>query len=109
MIKITITDDNENSSTYSLKSYDIKIEKDSVIIKVEMLEMNKIFTYELRPDERFQSVEDIAKYLKKTIEEVQDTGSTLKISEGLIRMYITIGYELDGKLECAQFTASKIH
>lgn len=109
MIKITITDDNENSSTYSLKSYDIKIEKDSVIIKVEMLEMNKIFTYELRPDERFRRVEDIAEYLKKTIEEVQDVGSTLKISEGLIRMYITISYELDGKLECAQFTASKIH
>lgn len=106
MSYFNISDENDNVNSYILVSYELNRQEESVIVKFNS--MNFSVAYELRPDVRFKTVDDIKNYLDQLLEKVVSEGYTLKISEYFTRMYIMIGYETDDEYKSGQFTASKL-
>ena len=107
MSKFKITDDNNNSKTYTLASFKIKRKGDCVIFKLNSL--NYSVKYELSPDMRYPSLESVEEYLEKTLKTIVTNNYVLKISEYLKRRYISIGYETNDKYVNGQFTALKLN
>lgn len=92
--------------TFILVSYKVTQKEDIVIVNFSSME-NSV-TYELRPDTRFKSVDDIYNSLMNKLKKIVASGYTIKISEYFERMYVTIGYETEDEFEMDQFTASKL-
>lgn len=101
-----IEDENKNINSYVLFSYELNIQEKSVLLKLNSMEFS--VAYELRPDDRFKTVDDIKNYLEQLLEKVVSEGYTLKISEYFVRMYVVIGYETEVEYNREQFTASKL-
>ncbi len=105
MSYFSISDENDSVNSYILTSYKIAKQKDKVLVSFNSVDY--CVTYELRPDTRFKNVDIIHDFVENILDKVVATGYTLKISEYLVRMYVTIGYETDDEYESGQFTASK--
>ena len=106
MIGFNITDDNGNIKMYELVSYDINKQVGSVVLKLNS--SNFSVSYELRPDERFTTIDNIENYLNELFDKAIALGCTLNVSEYFARMYLMIGYETDEEYVSGQFTASKL-
>lgn len=61
MSYFNISDENDNVNSYILVSYELNRQEESVIVKFNS--MNFSVAYELRPDVRFKTVDDIKNYL----------------------------------------------
>lgn len=101
----SISDENDNVKSYLLVSYEIKKLEDCVEVEFHSIDYSVV--YDLRPDTRFKTVDEIRSYLDKLLETIVTAGYMLKIDEYLVRKYVMIGYETDDEYVSGQFTASK--
>lgn len=106
MSYFTVTDENQNIKSYTLDSYEIIPEKESIIVKFHS--GNITIGYELQSDMRFRTCDIIYEYMENLLNTIVSTGHTLKIIEYFARCYVTIGYETDEDFHMKQFTARKL-
>lgn len=106
MSYFAITDENQNIKSYSLDSYEIIPQKESIIVKFHSGNITR--GYELQSDMRFRTCDVISEYIENLLNTIVSTGHTLKIIEYFTRCYVMIGYETDEDFHMEQFTARKL-
>lgn len=102
----SISDKNENVKSYAMISYEITKRENCVSVKLNSQDFSAM--YELRPDERFKSIEEIKNYVEKLFSKIIEAGYILKISEYPERMYVYLGYETDEEYVSGQFTGERL-
>ena len=106
MSYFTISDENDNVKLYTLDSYEIDLQEESVFVR--FYSKNITIGYELRPDMRFRTCDSISEYMENLLKFIVSDGHILKIIEYFARCYVIIGYETDDEFHMGQFTAKKL-
>lgn len=106
MSYFTIIDEKDNVKSYTLDSYEINSQGESVFVRFHS--RNITIGYELRPDMRFRTCDAISEYMENLLKVIATTGHILKITEYFTRCYVMIGYETDDEFHMEQFTAKKL-
>ena len=101
MYILIIKDDNDNEKSYPLKSHEINITDDKLLLMLNTDEQS--ITYEIHADTRANDLSNIEKFISKQLEKTYSTNKPFRISEYLRRMYIFIGDDTDYR----QFTANR--
>lgn len=102
MKNLTIKDDNENYTSYTLENFNISVHGNSLSLEL-YLDNSVTVKYEIYEDIREPNIANINAYITNQLKNVCNDGKPVKISEYLQRNYIYIG-KADN---IRQFTAHK--
>ena len=102
MCILKITDDDDNTTSYSLKDYSI-LENDNELL-LTLNSDDKIIKYAIRSDTREPNLSWIKQFITQQLDCAFSNEEAFVVSEYLQRMYIFIGSDDDRR----QFTANRV-
>ncbi|EOS37015.1 hypothetical protein C808_03915 [Lachnospiraceae bacterium M18-1] len=102
MCILKITDDDDNTTSYSLKDYSI-LENDNELL-LTLNSDDKIIKYAIRSDTREPNLSSIKQFITQQLDCAFSNEEAFVVSEYLQRMYIFIGSDDDRR----QFTANRV-